>query len=143
MFQRTPVGDLGDLGRQQIQGDNEVTLSGSQPPRDLLRDHERTELQGRGARQPGSLQGQDILRQIGQQQAHAATGPGAQAGKGDSQGLCLGYELAIGGELGTGEVDFKSESTRRIWSRYESLERGELERLVSGLRLENEKILAG
>jgi hypothetical protein len=56
---------------------------------------------------------------------------------------CLGYELAMAGELGVLEVDYASERAQRVWSRYESLERSGLEELVRALRVENGATLAG
>jgi hypothetical protein len=56
---------------------------------------------------------------------------------------CLGYELAVAGELGVRDVDFGSERAREVWSRHESLERGVLETLVRALRAANETTLAG
>jgi hypothetical protein len=51
---------------------------------------------------------------------------------------CMGYELALGGELGASEVDFGNVHAREVWSRYEHFEAAELEALVRNLRAEND-----
>jgi hypothetical protein len=56
---------------------------------------------------------------------------------------CLGYELAIRGEVSAREVDFGNQRARMVWSRYDDLDRRGLEELVGALRAENEAILAG
>jgi hypothetical protein len=96
VFQRALMEDPADPGRQQIQRDDGWTSGGGEPPLDFFGDHERAELQGRCARQPGGLQGEYVFREVGQQQTHEAAGPGAQVGQGNRQGLRPGYELAVG-----------------------------------------------
>jgi hypothetical protein len=51
---------------------------------------------------------------------------------------CLGYELALGGEIDSSEVDVGSARARRVWSRYEDLDTDRLKDLVAGLRAEND-----
>ena len=77
-----PLPEGAQHGRgEQVQRDGDVTAGPVEPFVDLSGNHERAELDRGGAGQPGRLEGDDVLGNVGQKHGHVPAGPGPQRGE--------------------------------------------------------------